>query len=204
MVVCDNKKCIFIHIPKTAGTSVEQFLRDNETNDLRFHGYRDGRSTHHFPALRLKKELTPSLFNSYYRFSIVRNPYDRLLSEYYWTPIPNVGYKKGGDKSTFLKYVLYVVKNKYYFTNRYNDHFIPQYLFVYDEKKKLLVNQLFRYEDLDWVKEFLKKKLNIKNDMRHLNATKTGPMEKVAWTDEEKEIIYAIYKNDFILFNYPK
>ena len=39
MVICHNKKCIFIHIPKTAGTSIQQFINDNKTLEERMNDY---------------------------------------------------------------------------------------------------------------------------------------------------------------------
>lgn len=202
MVICHEKKCIFIHIPKTAGTSIEQFLKDNGKNSIEYLGVRNNRSLHHLTAFELKKEL-PFYFNKYYKFSIIRNPYDRLLSEYYWTKIPKVGFKSNQSKDDFLTYVSNVVKHKLYFDNIYNDHFIPQYLFIYNNKKKILVNQLFKYEDLDWVINYLKKKLNINCNLPHLNKS-VKDIDKIDWTEKEKERIYNIYKNDFIIFNYLK
>ena len=198
MVVCYKKKCIFIHIPKTAGTSIEQFLKDNGKNSIDYHGVRDGRSMHHYTAIDFKREL-PWHFNDYYKFSIVRNPYDRLLSEYYWTPIPNVGYKSGKTKAEFLNYVSHIVKNNLFFQNIYNDHFIPQFMFVYD--KKLLVDHIFKFENMNLIVDFLKKKLEIENDLPILNKSK---IKKEYWNNKQKERIYKIYKNDFILFNYSK
>ena len=198
MVVCYKKKCIFIHIPKTAGTSIEQFLKDNGKNSIDYHGVRDGRSMHHYTAIDFKREL-PWHFNDYYKFSIVRNPYDRLLSEYYWTPIPHVGYKSGKTKAEFLNYVSHIVKNNLFFQNIYNDHFIPQFMFVYD--KKLLVDHIFKFENMNLIVDFLKKKLEIENDLPILNKSK---IKKEYWNNKQKERIYRIYKNDFILFNYSK
>lgn len=198
MVVCVSKKCIFIHIPKTAGTSVEQFIRDNGKNEIYYFGVKNKRSLHHYTSLDLKKEI-PTFFNSYYKFSIVRNPYDRLLSEYYWTPIKDIGYKSGATKAEFLDYVSNIVKNNLYSNNIYNEHFIPQYMFVYG--KKLLVDNIFKYEDLEFVKEFLKKKLNINNEFPILNKSK---FEKEGWNERQKERIYKLYSHDFILFNYKK
>lgn len=198
MVVCYNKKCIFIHIPKTAGTSVEQFLKDNGKNEIEYLGVQNNRSMHHYTALELKK-LEPRIFDIYYKFSIVRNPYDRLLSEYYWCPIPDVGFKYGKTKVEFLNYVSKVVKGKRYFENIYNDHFIPQYMFLYNNK--LLVDQLFKYEDLEWVIDYLKKKLNIERNFPSLNKFK---ITKSEWNENQKNRIYKLYKNDFILFNYEK
>jgi hypothetical protein len=200
MVVCHNLKCIYIHIPKTAGTSVERFLRDNNKNGLDYHGVRDGRSLHHFTGFELKRELGV-IYNNYYKFTIIRNPYDRLLSEYYWTPIRGIGYKSGQTKADFITYVSTVVKNNLYNSNIYNDHFIPQFMFIYNNNK-ILVDQLFKYEDLDWTINYLKKKLEINANFPYLN--KSNNIVKTEWTDKQKERIYKIYKKDFIIFNYNK
>jgi hypothetical protein len=201
MVICHNKKCIYIHIPKTAGTSVEQFLRDHGRNGLEYHGVRGGRSMHHFTAFDLKRE-NPSIFNIYYKFSIIRNPYDRLLSEYYWTPIPGIGYKSRQTKADFITYVSKVVNQKLFYDNIFNDHFIPQYLFIYNGKNSL-VDQLFRYEDLDWTVDYLKKKLDININFPNLNKS-ANSIIKSEWTPRQKERIYKIYQRDFIIFNYSK
>jgi hypothetical protein len=202
MVICHNKKCIYIHIPKTAGTSVEQYLRENGKNELQYHGVRNGRSMHHFTAFDLKHEV-PFIFNKYYKFSIVRNPYDRLLSEYYWTPIIGVGFKSGQTKADFITYVSKVVNKKLFFNNIFNDHFIPQYLFIYNGKK-ILIDQLFKYEDLDYTINYLKEKLDIHIEFPCLNKSMNSTITKIGWTDRQKERIYKIYQKDFILFNYSK
>ena len=200
MVICHNKKCIFIHIPKTAGTSIEQFINDNDRNPVILTGIQDGRSRRHFGALDIKL-LFPDLFNKYYKFSFVRNPYDRLLSEYYWCKIPNVGYKFGKTKMEFLNYVSNVIKQKAYYKNIFHDHFIPQYMFLYNSQNQLLVNNLFKYENLDSAIGFIKKKLHINQNLDQLNKT---TVEKTDWSIEEKEIIYELYKKDFIYFQYKK
>ena len=200
MVICHNKRCIFIHIPKTAGTSIEQFIKDNNNNPIILLGVKNGRSMHHYSALEIKS-LFPDIFSKYYKFSFVRNPYDRLLSEYYWCKIPNVGFKYGKTKLEFLYYVSNVIKQKSYFKNIFNDHFIPQYMFVYNTNNELLVNHLFKYENLDIAIEFIKKKININKSLDKLNKTNT---EKTEWSNIEKEIIYSLYEKDFLYFQYKK
>ena len=198
MVICHNKKCIFIHIPKTAGTSIEQFLKDNNKNEIDLLGVKLGRAMHHYRAIDLKKEI-PELFKKYFKFSIVRNPYDRLLSEYYWCRIPEAGFKFGKTKTEFLNYVSKVIKNKNFYSNIYHEHFMPQYMFIYDST--IQVDNLFKYEDLDWTIDYLKKKLSIENDLKNLNKSR---FTKEDWNENQKEIIYNLYKNDFLLFNYQK
>jgi hypothetical protein len=199
MVVCYEKKCIFIHIPKTAGTSVEQFLKDNGKNEIDFIGVRNNRSLQHLTALELSRMV--QFFNKYYKFSIVRNPYDRLLSEYYWTPLE--GYKSGKSKMNFLNYVSNIIIHKKYLNNIYNDHFIPQYFFLFNKKKKLLVNEVFKYENLEVSIDYLKKKLDINRDFPILNKSNLD-IKKEVWTEEEKEKIYKMYMIDFIVFKYDK
>ena len=92
MVVCHMRKIIFIHIPKTAGSSIEHLLRDEGRYELDFIGVRNGRSTHHYMGIELKMILK-DLYPKYYKFSFVRNPYDRLISEYFWCRIKDVGHK---------------------------------------------------------------------------------------------------------------
>ena len=201
MVVCNNKKCIFIHIPKTAGTSIEQFLKDKGLNDIMFHGVHNNRSLHHLTAIELKQNI-PIMFKEYYKFSIVRNPYDRLLSEYYWTPVPNLGFKYGISKAEFLHKVINIVKNKRYFNNIYFDHFIPQYMFLYGGDK-MIIDEVFKYEALKDATEYLKNKLSINMDFPYFNKNKSTVMDN-GWNERKKEKIYNLYKNDFIRFGYEK
>ena len=202
MVICHQKKCIFIHIPKTAGTSIEQFIKDNGQNHIELIGVSNNRSMHHYTAHELKN-IFPTLYNNYYKFSIVRNPYERLLSEYYWTPVPNLGFKSGRKKADFLYHVINIVKNNKYNENIYYDHFLPQYCFICNNNKKLVIDQLFKYEDLIWVSQYLKKKLEINSDFPYLNKSKSS-IKKDDWTHNQKEKIYKLYKNDFLLFGYEK
>ncbi len=71
-MISHKHKCIFIHIVKTGGTSVEQLLIKNQL----WH-----KPQKHWTASRAKKGYS-EWWDAYYKFSIVRNPYDRLYSAY--------------------------------------------------------------------------------------------------------------------------
>ena len=60
--------CIFVHIPKTAGKSINRFF------GMEWQKHKD--------LSRYAQELPPQLFSSYFKFAIVRNPWDRILSDY--------------------------------------------------------------------------------------------------------------------------
>ncbi|HMD42904.1 MAG TPA: sulfotransferase family 2 domain-containing protein [Candidatus Acidoferrum sp.] len=54
--------------PKTAGKSVQKFFGKN------WHNHKD--------ISRYAQQLEPRVFASYYKFTIVRNPWDRMSSDY--------------------------------------------------------------------------------------------------------------------------
>jgi hypothetical protein len=199
MVVCHIRKIIFIHIPKTAGSSIEHLLRDEGKYELDFIGVRNGRSTHHYMGIELKLILK-ELYPTYYKFSFVRNPYDRLISEYFWCRLNNVGHKFNKTFDEFLDYVEDVIKNKNFFKPIENDHFIPQYSFLFFNNK-LLVNNIFKYEDIETVAPLIKKRLKINTVLQHLNKSKKN---EITLTQEQKDRIYNLYKIDFQTFNYEK
>ena len=199
MVVCHTRKIIFIHIPKTAGSSIEHLLRDEGKYELDFIGVRNGRSTHHYMGIELKMILK-ELYPKYYKFSFVRNPYDRLISEYFWCRINNVGHKFNKTFDEFLDYVEDVIKNKKFFKPIENDHFIPQYSFLFFNKK-LIVNNIFKYEDIETVVPLIKKRLKIKTSLQHLNKSVKN---EITLTQEQKDRIYNLYQIDFETFNYEK
>ena len=64
-----KNKCIFIHVPKAAGVSVNCSIY--------------GRPLGHFYAQDVKK-FYPRMFESLYVFGVVRHPVDRLYSAYHF------------------------------------------------------------------------------------------------------------------------
>jgi hypothetical protein len=74
-------------------------------------------------------------------------------------------------------------------------------MFLYNPQNQLLVNNLFKYKNLDSAIEFIKKKFQINQNLDQLNKMTS---EKKDWSTEEKEIIYELYKKDFMYFQYKK
>ena len=197
MVVCHIRKIVFIHIPKTGGTSIEQMMREGGKYQLYYLGVRNKRSMHHYMAKELKAEMG-RMFDVYRKFSFVRNPYDRIVSEYFWCPF---GKRKNVGFDDFLKYVGGIIKSNNYFSNIYHDHFIPQYYFLFDDNNRQMIDYIFKFEDFENAVGFIKSKFKLNGNLPHLNK---GGREELILTEEQKEKIYQMYKVDFDIFNYAK
>jgi hypothetical protein len=86
-VIIHKHKCIFIHIPKTAGMSIQQ-------------GF--GREHNHNHPHKKPEDFSLSRWNSYFTFCFVRNPWDRLLSAYLY----NINMGTTGRNVPFRKKLL--------------------------------------------------------------------------------------------------
>ena len=87
MPICHRHKFIFIHIPKTGGTSIRYALTSAGAElDI------DGKLTessrtvwlHHLPAMQLRPLVDNKIWQSYFKFGFVRNPWERLVSFYHF------------------------------------------------------------------------------------------------------------------------
>jgi hypothetical protein len=110
MLCSHQKKFIFFKTLKTAGTSVEIFfeqycvppnfyserhspdeaIKETISNEGIVGSRLGGRSVNdkfynHMPASLVLKELGVDIFDSYFKFTIVRNPFDKVVSMFWWS-----------------------------------------------------------------------------------------------------------------------
>lgn len=233
-MISHPNKCIFVHIPKNAGQSIESLFVQNH-----------GLTWHDRAPLLLKPNFNPDKgpprlahltareyldyayvseeqFHRYFKFSFIRNPWDRLVSEYnYRKAHGDVNYQ-GSFRSFVLEYFPIVNDDNYQLSKDYYRHIIPQWKFLYDESGNCLVDFIGRFENLqsDFNKVcqkicFADSRLPHKNKslstLSKIKKTMTQFLiitrkEKKHYSDyydeETKQFVSEYYAKDIELFNY--
>ncbi|NOD36585.1 MULTISPECIES: sulfotransferase family 2 domain-containing protein [unclassified Ruegeria] len=149
-MISHEHKAIFVHIPKTAGQSIEQVFVDElglsweNRDDLNLR-YNDDptfgpQQLSHLYADEYVKlgHISQRQWDEYFKFSIVRNPYDRILSEFRYRDVKTTGP------------LFWFLRKKY--SNDYSDlarHVVSQTRYLFDQNGKCLVDEIIKFEDLN-------------------------------------------------------
>ena len=89
-MISRRHKILFLHIPKTGGTTVEKMIFPHhsfitEPDYSTLYGWDNRLGWLNHLTMDQTIELYPCLdLNKYLLFTVVRNPWDRLVSEYHW------------------------------------------------------------------------------------------------------------------------
>ncbi|MCF7976821.1 MAG: sulfotransferase family protein [Chromatiaceae bacterium] len=191
----EGKVFLFIHVPKTGGTSIESHLR-GFSRMFFYHGNRmippiTRVSPQHYPISDVR-----GLFGSGFwqdSFAIVRNPYHRLESEYRYQK--RFFWPRAGDFNEWLKTVLHVCRDDPFYLD---NHLRPQVYFL-DETVSL-----FRYEcGLEAAKDQIERIMGYRSDS---TLPKCLGVEKEAliWNSESLELVNHFYAVDFERLGYPR
>ena len=186
-------KTIFVHIPKAAGISFNMSLFDNLGGG-------------HIPLRNYQLVFSKKDFESFYKFTIVRNPWDRLFSAYNFL-------KKGGltgNDQEFAKkninpykdFNAFVIK----WVNKKNInkgiHFKPQYKFLCDIHDNVLTDYIGYFENIENEFQSICEKLNIEKELIKINSNKRTENYKDYYNENTKKIVKEVYKKDIELFGY--
>jgi len=114
----NNKKILFIHIPKTAGTTIENFFLKHMDKNVSWpeyypdllYGYHDNLHYQHLTMDEIFNKLKISKLDNFdFIFCIARNPYDRFISECNWSnQSPSELIMKFKENNLFCHYKLQI------------------------------------------------------------------------------------------------
>ena len=194
-MISHKLKCIFVHIPKCAGSSINQQL---DLKSLGFSG--------HSPASYHAEYLS-----EYFSFTFVRNPYDRIVSAYKYFRILKPGHRWYKRNS-----IISDASNQMEFSEFVNH--IPDFMKLIKREEGSFESgihfQPFHYfidQPIDFVGRFENIQENYFKILSHLKLTR-NPLLKTNSTDnqnyrelytkESRNIVYNIYKEDIEKYNY--
>ena len=233
MAICHEKKIIFVHIPKCAGSSIEYFFKknnlrldfveekidfkSNETNFSEVVKLHKGK-TQHLSASDIDKLLGNIKFKEYYKFSIVRNPYDRLVSYYFYIKkqkkpqLDKIHVDLVHSSSSFNEFIMkaidipamYPIFNQYvYLSENYNNinkmiDYIGKFETLNRDFKTILRKSNFATSKLDKIKSSLGYS---KYQLPRINTSNRGKYQNY-YNSELRQIVTQICRKDCELFGY--
>lgn len=233
MIISNNQQYIFIHIMKAAGTSMS--VKMDETlkwNDVIVGGSKLGEKIQaeykkkyllhkHSRAREIKDVVGSEVWNKYFTFTIVRNPYSRAISFYTYVekmvksngyikrlgmfkmkdPNANVwqwpatlAYMEGSNFSEFIR-------NEKFLNSMGAD---KQVNWVTDDEGNVIVDHIGKIENIDEDLRVISKKIGVdltsiekKNPSRRKNS-----LSHYLSNENDYEYLFKMYEDDFKTLGY--
>lgn len=232
MLISYRHKFIFIHVYKVAGTSVSVALNDYCLNNPipctginkliepfvtgrrlsnRFSnivqralsGNLTGKEIHlpfiptflgHYTSSEIKKRVPEKIWNNFFKFGFVRNPWDWQVSLYHYmlshkTHFQHNLVKKMGNFETYIEW-------------RGSEDKHLQKEFFYDQKCKLLVDYIGKFENLEQDFRSICNIIGIPDiELPHIGKSKHDNYRKY-YNDYTRDLIAKHFEEDIKLFSY--
>jgi len=214
----EDRKVIFVHVPKSAGSSVTIALRNESKlkskDDIWLKGEElpqineiiaqndllTGRKVpaNHSRAMDVRKSIGARKFDEAYSFTFVRNPYDRVASTYHYIRRnPPHPMNAMALKITLEQFILY------------HSLVAPQIQsdWIFDREGKQLVKDIFRSEDMDNLGPQIGQHIFGNDiDFGRINTSKNNEIDKSTLFDGVSDWIIALFRTtyaaDFALAGY--
>ncbi|MEM7791354.1 MAG: sulfotransferase family 2 domain-containing protein [Verrucomicrobiota bacterium] len=144
----------------------------------------------HMPAWRIREQVGTDIWDSYYKFCFERNPWEKVVSYYFW--------KKYGQNKTLPGFEEYVLKKT---------HRLPADAKLYcDKDGNCLVDQVYDFRNLNseiasvyeriglrFDGRLPKEKTEIKTDRKHYSHY---------YTESTKAKVAEVFETEIMLHNY--
>ncbi len=189
-------RSIFVHIPKAAGVSVARGLYGNMAFG-------------HRKLCDYKRIFRPAIFDAMYKFTIVRNPFDRLHSAYSFL---KTGGMSAADQefsdlvlSAYPDFRAFVLDGLHEQRVQEYFHFIPQHDFLVNQDGNLAdIDFVGRFETLSQDFALISEQVNPAAQLKHENKS-TGRERgdyRRHYTPEMVDRVSAVYGKCMQLLDY--
>lgn len=212
MPIDKKNKLLFVHIPKCGGTSINNIF--NFKKKFKYLSGIDKENRIQYNHLTLKQIKKFIKLKKYFSFSFVRNPFDKMVSEFFFRKsfenkncILYLG-QLDLQKLTFEEFInkIFEVKLTHSLNRTFGEaHLVSQTKYLY-VKGKLKIDFLGRFEnyekDLKKLLKKLKRKKGIElQEICHKNSS-SHENYKNYYNSSTKKIIEKMYEDDLNNFNY--
>lgn len=218
MFISHRYKIIFIHIQKAGGSSIQRLFEqlDPELVTQIAIDPSKNRPKHCF-ATDISEVIGEKMFNEYTTFSVVRNPFDRLVSWYWMLKLRSFEEKNPdiietpGDKVNFA---LMDALNEHAstfeaFVSLPEDHecslfkrFFFNQLDYLSEGNKVIVDHVLTFENLNDDFANFAKQQSITGSLSHINKTPRQADYRRYYNDTTQPLVAARFQHDLDYFNY--
>lgn len=191
----DGREIIFIHVPKTAGTSIETML---------------GIETRHVPLSRYYT-WNAERADLAWKFAVVRDPAERLHSAYNYL-YSQIGESEHIDVRWATEKLSGIETFETFLDRMFNrnfrahimrwTHFRPQMDWLcHKPGEGIALDRVFRFEKLDEGIEELRQRLDPTLKLPHLRKPRSKRVSKPL-SDHHQELIHRLYRKDYEAFGY--
>lgn len=211
MIVSQKGKFIFVHVQKNAGISVEKVLKDRFSDARHWHG-------RHGHVINGIEEIGRESWDAYFSFSIVRNPWDRMVSWYsmiqreykklpsikqasnapFDSPFWNHVVRDSHDFESFLRNCTDVI----YENDCHKSFAFNQADYLVDENGNLAIDFVGRFETLAADMSDVFRRLGIKRAKLPKKNTSRHVHYSEYYTPDTRDLVARRFEKDIEMFNY--
>ena len=223
-MISDKNRFIYIHIPKCGGTYITSHLLPHSEDYVHVRGRGDksdrimvrrpsedwhnsfGVRYMHASANELKKYMGNKKYSKYFKFASIRNPWERLISIYFWG-FPHMPINKINKKHFLSDWAPH--------SNQFECHIprlkktfrrsvCPAEYFLLDDNGEMIVDHVFFSKDIRENLKTIEEKLNLeKLQLSKRNYNKSNHLHYSHYYDNElKEMVEYYYDWEIKKFNF--
>lgn len=182
---------VFIHINKTAGTSIVS------------HTGKPFRK--HLTAKQVIDVIGKRKWDSAYKFTVVRNPWDKMLSHYKHNikTKPKTMLSRDGKQTVpfaeWLELTLGPDKDEKYYNRP--QHFLPQVEWLKDYQGRIAMDSVIQFEALADGYRWVAEDLGLPKTLPHLNATNSAKYREF-YDEASRQLVARWFWEDLEAFGY--
>lgn len=209
MIISHSKKFIFIHNYKVGGTSIRLSLRKYDNRSFRSISILDQLKlmtgvfpwvftsdfSRHINISNLKRNLSNKIFENYYKFGFVRDPWDYQVSLYTYS-ISNKNHKQHELIKSFQSFDEYIDWKVHQKLQLQKDFFY--------ENDKCLMDFIGRFENINEDFKLICERIGVNCDLPHLNSSRRVQSYLSYYSNKSIEMVNQAFYTDIELFNYKK